>query len=156
MIENEQKFNEAFLCPYCERRLSPQEIHMVHIKPRSKFPGDEFQYDNLIISCDAPDSCGKYKADEWNDTFINSVDEDPGPLFRYWTDGRIREDDIRVKITISIINRHNDALVSARRALFLRIQSYPSDFIDELDKYFSDFPTLICYYKAHYSQTDQD
>ncbi len=156
MLDNEQRCGDVYLCPYCERRLRPPEIHMEHIKPRSKFPEEEFAYNNVILSCEDPGSCGRYKANKWDDSFINPVEKDPARLFRYRANGKIGEDDNRVKITISILNLHNDALVSARRALFLRISSYPSDFIDELDKYFPEFPNLIHYYQEQFRPCEQD
>ena len=51
-----------------------------------------------MVSCENPDSCGRYKENRWKDTFINPVEEDPEACFRYSAEGKIREDNERVKV----------------------------------------------------------
>jgi uncharacterized protein (TIGR02646 family) len=152
MLDHEQTYNGTWLCPYCERKVDLEGTHIEHIKPRGRpeFHSLEFAYENLLVSCDDPNTCGKYKKNRWENTFINPVDEDPIPYFHYSANGKIREDDVRVRDTVSILNLNHDALVGIRRTMLLKMKSYPENFIEDLDKYFPDFPSFILYYQHHY------
>lgn len=63
------------LCGYCERQISYETSHSEHIKPKSIFPQDTFNYENLIASCDGyfkesiiatQETCGHGKGDEYD------------------------------------------------------------------------------------------
>jgi len=65
-------------CPYCERNIpSKEDGHIEHVRPRAKYPQEFQNYENLIVSCDANETCGKYKSNHFFDDFINPVEKDP-------------------------------------------------------------------------------
>jgi uncharacterized protein (TIGR02646 family) len=74
--EQEQLYNGICLCPYCERKIKVKASHIEHIRPKSKFPSLTFSYNNLMVSCNDPNTCGHYKDHSWKDTFINPVEEE--------------------------------------------------------------------------------
>jgi len=72
---------QGFICCYCERRITRDESHIEHIKPRSRYPDDSLDYGNLLASCmremekRKPRHCGMRK-DNWYDEslFISPTD----------------------------------------------------------------------------------
>jgi len=48
-------------CAYCECNLNQHGQHIEHFRQRSRYPQGTFEWDNLFLSCDRPDSCGKHK-----------------------------------------------------------------------------------------------
>ena len=81
-------------CAYCECDL-PQDgqhgQHIEHFRQRSRYPQGTFDWDNLFLSCDREDSCGKHK-DTCTYTpadLIKPDVEDPELFFRYGEDGTI-------------------------------------------------------------------
>ncbi len=156
MLDYEQLYNGTCLCPYCERKVKLENSHIEHIKPRGKFQKLTFVYNNLIVSCNAPDTCGQYKNNKWKNTFINPVEENPTPYFHYSANGKIKEDNEynnekdKVKDTVSILNLNHSSLVDIRRTLFQQLNRYPKEYIESADKFFSDFPSFIRYYQKNY------
>lgn len=63
MLTNEQTYNRTSLCPYCERKVTLKNTHIEHIKPRGnpEFRGLAFVYQNLLVSCNDPQTCGIHK-----------------------------------------------------------------------------------------------
>lgn len=64
-------------CMYCESRISVVYFGDIeHIKPKSKFPTDEFKWDNLGYVCA---KCNNAKNDKWEAStpFVNPYEEDP-------------------------------------------------------------------------------
>jgi uncharacterized protein (TIGR02646 family) len=155
IVEHEQLYNGASLCPYCERKIAPEKGHIEHIKPRHAFQKLTFAYHNLLISCDTPYTCGCYKKNRWQDTFINPVEEDPEPFFHYAADGKIWEDQERVRDTVSMLNLNHRSLVDMRRTLFLQLRQYPQEFIASIDQYFNEFPSFIRYYQQYYHHNEE-
>jgi len=149
--EQEQLYNGICLCPYCERKIKVKASHIEHIRPKSIFPSLTFSYNNLMVSCNDPNTCGHYKDHSWKDTFINPV-EDPVPCFHYSAEGKIREEDERVKDTVSILNLNHSALVDIRRKMFIYMNCLSTGFIKEFDKYIDEFPSLIHYYLKSYNR----
>ena len=48
MLENEQKFDGIYFCPYCEREITIEKSQIEHVKPKDKFPMlKEFLLKNL-------------------------------------------------------------------------------------------------------------
>ena len=153
MLANEQTYNQSPLCPYCERKVSLDNTHIEHIKPRGKseFRGLIFAYQNLLVSCNDPQTCGIHKKNSWKDTFINPVEDDPELYIHYSANGKIQEDSARVKDTVNILNLNHDALVGIRRKLFRQMASYPEEFIQNVGRYFDEFPSFLRYYQKNYS-----
>ena len=157
MLTYEQTYGRTSLCPYCERKVYLEESHIEHIKPRGnpEFRQLIFAYHNLLVSCNDPHTCGRHKKNTWKDTFINPIEENPEPYFHYWANGKIQETDERVKDTITILNLNHDALMGVRRTLLRQMASYPKEFIESLEHYFDEFPSLLRYYQKNYSFLNQ-
>jgi uncharacterized protein (TIGR02646 family) len=154
ILENEQTPTKSALCAYCERKVTTEKSHIEHIKPRSKFPNDIFSYNNLIVSCDDNNSCGKYKKSEWDEKFINPVSENLSAYSSYDFDGLIIPkvvDTSRADITINILNLNYSKLKDRRRTILLAINNYPEALVNSLNLYFHDFPSLIKWYQDSYN-----
>jgi len=145
-------------CPYCEKRIYDNEGHIEHIKPRDLYPKEFQNYNNIIVSCDEKNSCGKFKENKYNDNFINPVIDNPKDYFTYnISNGEIipKEIDenskiyIRAKYTIDILNLNSYELKEARKALVDILEIYRENYDDynEYLKFFLDeghnFPNLI-------------
>lgn len=75
--------NEQFgICIYCECKIEIRSSHLEHIKPKSKYGKDTFNYDNISVSCEGTThnpahintayNCGHEKDDQYDDTlFLN-------------------------------------------------------------------------------------
>ena len=77
--ENKSALKEANhgKCMYCESKIShTQHGDIEHIKPKSKFPELEFDWDNLGYACA---TCNNFKRDKFNEIepYINPYKEDP-------------------------------------------------------------------------------
>lgn len=106
-------------CMYCESKVSHIYYGDVeHIKPKSKFPDLEFNWDNLGYVCAR---CNGYKSDKYNETnpILNPYDEDPeahliilGAIFAH------KDSSERGKITIeeqSGVHLNRPALIERRQ-----------------------------------------
>jgi 5-methylcytosine-specific restriction endonuclease McrA len=52
------------LCCYCEGRIKDVSFdHIEHRKPKSKYPGDTFRWDNLHLACQ---QCNTAKGNKWS------------------------------------------------------------------------------------------
>lgn len=63
---------QASLCVYCERRLSEglANAHIEHWCPRSRAPQYALRWENLYLSCETPETCGRAKGNRrlaWDD-----------------------------------------------------------------------------------------
>jgi len=80
------KYEQNYLCIYCENKVNLNNSHIEHIKPkaRTKYPQFTFAYFNLAVSCngtcnnlenDSTEySCGHIKENEYDDfKFLNPV-----------------------------------------------------------------------------------
>ena len=64
-------------CMYCESKMEHNSFSQIeHIKPKSKFPELEFEWENLGFSCEW---CNNNKRDKYSDKmpFINPYNENP-------------------------------------------------------------------------------
>ena len=151
-IRSEIKKNILFLeqeeyCPYCEKRIYDDEGHIEHIKPRDLYPKEFESYNNLIVSCDEKNSCGKYKGNNYNDNLINPVIDDPAKYFDYnIASGEIipknndesSKEYIRAIYTIETLNLNCYELKEARKALIDILNVYRENY-DEYNSYLQYF-----------------
>lgn len=93
ILEKEQNW----LCAYCEIKVSLDESHIEHIKPKSDYKELKFDYHNFIVSCNGKEcrmdeeydgdihSCGHKKDNGFNeDKFLDpTLLEDIGEYFFY-------------------------------------------------------------------------
>ena len=106
-------------CMYCESKVSHTYYGDIeHIKPKSKFPNLEFDWNNLGYVCAR---CNGYKSDKYDETnpILNPYDEDPethlvvlGAVFAH------KDNSTKGKITIaeqSGVHLNRPALIERRQ-----------------------------------------
>lgn len=153
--ENILVLEQEEYCPYCEKRIYDDEGHIDHIKPRDLYPKEFQNYNNLIISCDEKNSCGKYKGNKYNNNFIDPVTDNPNDYFSYnLASGEVipKNNDensneyIRARYTIDVLNLNSYELRNARMNLVDMLSVYTGE-NKEYIQYFLDsrheFPSLI-------------
>ena len=66
---------QGYLCCYCERRLTPEDSHIEHLRPQSDLAVDPLDFANMLCSCQNqlnkgdPRHCGNLK-DDWFVTLL--------------------------------------------------------------------------------------
>ena len=156
--ENILVLEQEEYCPYCEKRIYDDEGHIEHIKPRDLYPKEFESYNNLIVSCDEKNSCGKYKRNNYSNNLINPVIDDPDEYFDYnIASGEIipknndesSKEYIRAIYTIETLNLNCYELKEARKALIDILNVYRENY-DEYNSYLQyflddrqNFPSLI-------------
>lgn len=126
ILENEQNY----LCCYCEAKLTLDNSHIEHIKPKSlDYDNLTFNYANLLVSCEGkcftdgtkPLTCGHKKGNRFdenkflNPTIIKNIRE----YFIYTDNGNIGASDLdeeKSKYTMNLLqlNRFDNNLPEAR------------------------------------------
>ena len=145
MLENEQKIDGHYFCPYCERQIAVEKSQIEHIKPKDKFPKLFHNYSNFLTGCLENQSCGSIKGNRWEDKVINPVENNPEDYFEYsistgeiipkYKTGTEYEMAIR---TIDMLNLNQKKLCEIRKTMILEIL----DINIENIKYINKFPTL--------------
>jgi uncharacterized protein (TIGR02646 family) len=137
------------LCCYSELRadLDGLGYHIEHVRPKSLYPGQTFDYANLAASALTEDNLGSFKAN--NDEifgghaklgkydpilFISCHDADCSRYFAYLSDGRVvpaynlnTHERNRADYTIKLLNLNSPYLINRRRR-----------WRDELDQLFDE------------------
>jgi len=118
--ENKEALSESSYgkCMYCECFVPHIDYGDVeHIKPKSKYSSEMYNWDNLGFSCTKCNQ--KYKRDNYDPNLINPYDIDPldyiyflGPILR----AKGSNDRGRITITVIQLNR-NDLFQKRREAL---------------------------------------
>ncbi|MCD4757232.1 MAG: TIGR02646 family protein [Arcobacteraceae bacterium] len=126
ILENEQNS----LCCYCEGKISVENSHLEHIKPKSLDPLTlTFEYSNISVSCNGicdsgneREYCGHKKENGFDENkFLNpTVIENIREYFKYENDGEIKSSGInneKVLYTILLLqlNTFNNYLQEARK-----------------------------------------
>jgi uncharacterized protein (TIGR02646 family) len=115
----------CYICCYCEQRLDPDDSHVEHFRPQSKFPLNSLDFDNLLCSCQdqikkgEPRHCGNLK-DNWFDPalLISPLDPKCETSFKFTADGYIQprhEQDQAAITTITKLGLDIPALRALRR-----------------------------------------
>lgn len=113
-------------CAYCEKSLlEDKPCHIEHFRQRSCHPQGTFTWDNLYLSCNTTNTCGKYKDQQsyhWQD-LIDPCTDDPDDYLRFYSDGNIRprknlspSEQKRAKETIRVFNLNEQALQATRKS----------------------------------------
>jgi uncharacterized protein (TIGR02646 family) len=76
------------LCAYCEVALT-QSTRIDHFEPKKRGYRLTFDWNNLVLSCDAKDSCDNKKGGEFENYWINPYSTDPAGMFKFYSDGQI-------------------------------------------------------------------
>jgi len=87
-VRESLKNTQNGLCAYCEIKLS-DETHIDHFKPKKLNYRLTFDWDNLVLSCDAKDSCDSKKGGKFEEYWVNPYLTDPADMFRFYSDGQI-------------------------------------------------------------------
>ena len=126
ILEKEQNY----LCCYCEAKVTLENSHIEHIKPKSlDYDNLTFDYNNLLISCNGtcfssenkPKTCGHKKENKFNENlFLNPiVVENIRAYFIYTDNGYIGSSSLcekKAKYTMELLqlNTFNNYLPEAR------------------------------------------
>jgi len=126
LLENEQNY----LCGYCEAKVTLDNSHVEHIKPKSiDHDNLTFDYHNLLVSCNGicfsgsnkPITCGHRKANKFDENkFLNPVKQiDIRDYFIYTNNfyiGSSTLDEEKSKYTMDLLelNSFNNNLPQAR------------------------------------------
>lgn len=78
-------------CAYCEGDLAERGQHIEHFRSRHQRPQATYAWDNLFLSCDASDSCGRHKdrVEHDADDLIDPCLDDPDVFLKVRSDGFI-------------------------------------------------------------------
>ncbi|MFZ2890088.1 retron system putative HNH endonuclease [Sulfuricurvum sp.] len=126
ILQNEQNW----LCCYCESKVTLNDSHVEHIKPKSlDYDNLSFEYSNLAVSCDGkchtevnkPLTCGHRKDDRFDEMkFLNpTITENIRDYFIYTEKGHIgssAQDEEKSKYTLELLqlNTFGNNLPEAR------------------------------------------
>lgn len=101
---------QGFICCYCESRISIDDCHVEHFRPREGNSDQQLIYENLHCSCQGESDCGEpshcgHGKGSWFDEnlLISPLDENCEHRFGFTADGGIFarfEDDIGAETTI--------------------------------------------------------
>jgi uncharacterized protein (TIGR02646 family) len=113
------------LCCYCCKKISRDNSHIEHIKPKGipEFKSQDLDYNNLAASCnglkDNRENCG-HRKNNWYDskTFISPTDENCEMMFKYTINGEMSAADGEewAEETIDKLQLKSNLLIRARRA----------------------------------------
>ena len=163
MLEKEQED----YCPYCERQIDVDNSHIEHIEPKhraSKFK----EYNNMLTSCNNPNTCGEAKQGSFSDYFLNPVLVDPMKFLKYefetgmitpLEENETHSNHQKARETIDILKLNERNLLQSRKRFNLIIgdmESYmdTQEIRNILEGYLKDrenFKTLIQYHLNTYS-----
>ncbi|MDR2114744.1 MAG: TIGR02646 family protein [Planctomycetaceae bacterium] len=126
-IKNLLLTEQGEICCYCEERITMDNSHIEHLKPKGK---SEFahlisNYENLFCSCNYVQSCGK-KKDE-NVILVSPLDENCEDLFTFSERGQVIGKNQNAHDTIQILNLNSERFKSARNKII-------ETFIEDIDK----------------------
>lgn len=121
------------LCAYCECKLRKEEknYHVEHFKCRHQFPKNELEWNNLFLSCNDKNTCGKHKDNSKTENYdVNHLIKpdietyNPKQYFTYILNGEIRvrsdlncRDAHKAEETIRVFNLNEINLVNRRKKI---------------------------------------
>ncbi len=127
---------QGYICCYCEMRITQQNSHIEHLKPRTNYPTSALDYANLLASCQRERSAVKhcaYKKDDWYDEqlMVSPLKPNCADFFRYTEDGRIlpTEDASKNAAAVTTIDKLG---LNADRLVDMRSQAI-DDILENID-----------------------
>lgn len=159
-LKNSLLAEQKYICCYCECRISDNNSHIEHFKPKDKaqFPQLQLEYSNLFASCTkrptgSPDEhCGHKKDNFFSVDLISPLEADCSRHFAYKLDGTIEGTDNRGRLTVEKLHLDSALLDNQRKKLidgFLSIddeaelQNEIKDHLDESQSVLCEFFTMI-------------
>ena len=128
---------QHFVCCYCENEINPNNSHIEHLRPQSKYPNEQLDYENLMASCEANNRkahCGHKKSK--NLLPISPLGpNDPAPNFIYSADGHIYSHPKANRLadkTISILGLNARRLVNMRKAAISGLLTQPIEHLAQV------------------------
>ncbi len=140
-IRDRLKEDQDFLCAYCENNLA--NGHIDHFEPKSLNPKLTFNWDNLLASCDNPNSCGSKKGNIFKDYWINPYNDDPSGLFTFYTNGQIVGNTPEAEKIIEDFGLNCPSLEKRRQGILSAFQtqlSYVENNPDALEYFIKNIP----------------
>ena len=87
---------QGSICCYCESRITVDNSHVEHLRPRNRYRHLQLDYSNLLCSClreqppGEPDHCGHKKASWFDETMlISPLQQGCETRFRFTANGEI-------------------------------------------------------------------
>lgn len=137
------------LCCYSEIRADQEGIgyHIEHIKPKSQYPENTFDYYNLAASAIHSEKLaqledvfgGHAKLSEYDEAlFVSCLEPDCADYFRYLSDGRVvpssklnnEQDKNKARYTIELLNLNSPFLINRRRAWWSELDELVQEHLD--------------------------
>ena len=122
------------LCAYCERKIKKEDkkYHVEHFRCRHHFPENQLEWNNLFLSCNDNNTCGRHKdcskteKYDVNDLIKPDIETyNPEQYFTYISNGEIKvnldlnnENKHKANETIRVFNLNETALVNTRKTIF--------------------------------------
>ncbi|MDO4540017.1 MAG: retron system putative HNH endonuclease [Syntrophomonadaceae bacterium] len=124
---------QGYICCYCMQRIGDYNSHLEHFKPQSKYPANDLDYDNILVSCDGykldASHCGHRKGPWYNEALIVSpLDEDVEAVFTYNADGTINASGYGGKETIKQLELNSFRLQRLRKSAIYSSGLFDRDF----------------------------
>jgi len=164
-------------CAYCEREIKsddkvrPKGSHIDHLERRGEAAGKTFDWNNLFLSCDFKDTCGRYKDKglknrKFNvDDIVDPSRENPLDYFSFDEQGKIGvvegatpEIIRKVDETIRVFNLNGSQdLLETRRWAYENAKAFherlqPTD--EEIEEYLKDLPDDFSCISVYYAYFD--
>lgn len=110
---------QKFICCYCCGEINEDDSHNEHIRPRDKKQDLSLDYNNMLVSCNTSNQCGKLKGGYYSENdFVSPLDEDVEEQFKYSTDGEIIGLNEKAKNTIDKLGLNSYKMNQSRKALY--------------------------------------
>ncbi|POZ50332.1 retron system putative HNH endonuclease [Methylovulum psychrotolerans] len=138
------------LCCYSELRADEAGLgyHIEHLRPKSHYPAQTFDYANLAASALSSKDLAFIKADVFGGhakrsqfdpaLFVSCHDSDCARYFAYLSDGRVvpradldLADKARADYTIALLNLNSGYLTNRRRRWYDELEQWYSEHIDK-------------------------
>lgn len=134
VIRNALMEEQGYICCYCESRVTGDNSHVEHFRPKSKYPSLELDYRNLHCSCfrvrprGGALQCG-HKKGNWFDAtlLISPLQQNCGRRFKFNANGEIRARDPndaaaketikRLRLDLQTLNDRRAAAMDGLRGL---------------------------------------
>lgn len=157
------KREQGYICCYCEVKLTKNDYHPEHFKPKNKnkYPELQLEYKNLLCSCQLeletgePRHCGNSKGSWYDENLLVSpLDIDCESKFTYTEDGYIEHTDKASEETIKHLQLNIDNLNTARAKaiepfiLDISIEEaklFAEDYLRQNNGKYNEFYTTIKY-----------
>ena len=158
VIHEALMLEQGFICCYCERRITMDDSHVEHFRPRTPYRDLQLDYQNLLCSClreqspGAPDHCAHRKA-SWFDEqlLISPLQDGCETRFTFTANGEIHprsSSDAGAATTISRLALDLPKLNALRSAAVDALSDLPASDVErvlkeEQDGTFLEFCTTI-------------